>query len=247
MRSLEPVFEGQIWKLDMFDLKELAQQGYIISPEFLESLGDDDGTETYVERLKALAYRPGEQVRLKQDLISKWIDRFSSKPEMAEYVALLRSLKHVGDKKLKIERVLIDTVGDLLYSFVGSDLMVEASFCTNSLPFIHEYGVLMLREDRLWFVHVDDDKSEARQVFEITQEPGRPAQRQLGVDGLESLVKMLSDEPCQAMAGEFAVEDHGAGTWGLLYTPWSSSAPERVLESAVRAIQEAIGLAPSLN
>ncbi|TLX16350.1 hypothetical protein [Rhizobium sp. MHM7A] len=231
----------------MLDLLELARQGYTISPEILAGLGGDRGVETYVQRLKTLAYRPADQVRLRQDLISQWIDQFTSKPQMAEYVSVLHALKNVGDNRLTVERVYVDAVGDILYTFVGSDLKVEATFCTNALPFIHEYGVLTLHEDRLWFVHVDDETSEARQVFEITQEPGRAAQHQLGIDSLTSLAELLRSEDRQAMAGEFAVEDHGAETWGLLYTPWSSSAPEKALASAMQAIQETMSVAPALN
>lgn len=231
----------------MLDLQELARLGYSISPEHLDGLGGDQNVETYVQSLKNLAYRPGDQVRLRQDLISQWIDQFTSKPQMAEYVSVLHALKKVGDSRLNVERVYVDAVGDILYTFVGSDLKVEDTFCTNALPFIHEYGVLTLHEDRVWFVHVDDATSEAKRVFEITQGPGRAAQHQLGIDSLVSLAELLRSEDHQAMAGEFAVEDHGAETWGLLYTPWSSSAPKEALASAMQAIQETMSVAPALN
>jgi hypothetical protein len=231
----------------MLDLQEFAQQGYTISPEYLTGLGGEQEVETYVERLKIIAYRPGDQVRLRQDLISQWIDQFASKPQMAEYVSVLRSLKNVGDNRLDIERVHVDAVGDLIYTFAGSDLKVESTFCANALPFIHEYGVLTFQEDRLWFVHIDDVTSEVKQVFELTQEPGRAAQHQLGIDSLESLANLLKSEARQAMAGEFVVENRGAETWGLIYTPWSSSAPEKELGNAINAIQAAMSAGPAFN
>ncbi len=231
----------------MLDLSALALNGYTFDPEFLDGLGSDHERMEYVQRLTDRAYRPGDQVRLRQDLIARWIDQFAGEPSMAEYVALLHSLKNVGDNRLNVERVHVDAVGDVLYTFAGSDLKVESSLCTNPRPYIHQYGVLTLQEDRLWFVHIDDKTSEAKQVFELTQEPGRAAQHQLGINGLTSLVDLLKTEPDQAMAGEFAVEDHGAETWGLLYTPWSSGATGPDLERALQAITQAMAVSPVYN
>lgn len=231
----------------MLDLQDLARQGYTFASELLNGLGGDQEREEFLQRLKDRAYRPGDQVRLRQDLIARWIVQFTPKPAMTEYVSVLHALKNVGDNRLDVEGVHVDAVGDVLYTFVGSDLKVEASFCTNPRPYIHQYGVLTLQEDRVWFVHIDDESCEAKQVFEITQEPGRAAQQQLGTDSLTALVDLLGTEPDQAMAGEFAVEDHGAETWGLLYTPWSSSASEQVLKTAVQAIKQTMSASPVFN
>ena len=231
----------------MLDLKKLAPSGYTISPAFLESLGGDHEGMEYVRRLIDHAHRPGDQVRLKQELISRLIAQFSAKPEMAEYVGVLQALENVGENRRSIEHVHVDGDGSLLYTFVGSDLKIEASFCTYPRPFIHEYGVLTLQADRLWFVHIDDETSEVRHVFELTQEPGRAARQQLSAESLTELVDLLKTEPDQAMAGEFAVEDHGAESWGLLYTSWSSGASEQILDQAIRAIQEAVSAHPAFN
>lgn len=231
----------------MTDLKELAQQGYTIDAEYLAGLGNDQAKQDYVDRLKRLAYQPGDQVRLRQNQILQWIEQFSAKPQMAEYVGVLKSLQNVGEKKLDIAQVHVDAVGDILYSFVGSDLKVEASFCTNPLPYIHEYGLLMLHDDRIWFVQIDDETSEAKRVFEITQEPGKAARHQMDIDSNDSLVRHLKKEECQAISGEFAVEDHGVETWGLLYTPWQSGALPNELDRATAAIREIVSNALSPN
>jgi hypothetical protein len=224
----------------MVDFKELAQQGYSISSEYLVNFDSVTATEEYIARLKRMAYQPGDQVRLRQDQISVWIAQSAVKPQMAEYQGVLKSLQNVGENKLEVDHVHVDNVGDVIYSFIGSDLKIEASFCTNALPFIHEYGVLALHEDRVWFVHINDQNSDVMRVFEITQEPGRAAKHQIDVDSFSGLVQLLKNEESQAIAGEFAVEDHGAETWGLLYTPWQSSAPVAELEKAILAIQEIV-------
>jgi hypothetical protein len=231
----------------MLNAQDLALQGYIIAPEYLEGLGVDSGEEQFLRRLETLAYRPGEQVRLRQDLISNCIDQFASKPKMAEYVSVLRALTNVGEARLTIESVYVDPKGDVNYVFIGSDLKVDASFCTNPLPFIHEFGILTLQEERVWFAHIDENTAEVKRVFEITQEPGRTVQHQLGFSGMKGLTDLLRGEDRQSMAGEFAVEDRGAETWGLLYSPWSSSASEQELESVVLAIREAVRAAPAFN
>lgn len=231
----------------MLDLNGLARSAYTFDPKFLDNLGSDHDRQEYVQRLTDRAYRPGDQIRLRQDLIARWIGQFAGEPAMAEYVALLHSLKNVGDNRLNVEHVHVDAVGDVLYTFSGSDLKVESSLCTNPRPYIHQYGVLTLQEDRLWFVHIDDETSEAKQVFEITQEPGRAAKQQLGIESLATLVTVLKTEPDQAMAGEFAVEDHGAETWGLLYTPWSSGASGPDLGRAIQAIQQTMAVSPVYN
>lgn len=224
--------------------KELfAAAGIFVSDTYLASFQAGEERDAVSARILANVPHRGDKVRIDQNLVAATDLQFRGRPGTEEYLGVLQSLANLKDQQVEITAVYVDDEGDVSYNLNGSDLKVHRQFCQNALPVVHEFGLLIVHNETLWFVSMDDGNKPTG-VFPLTMEPARVAENQLGASALTGLIEMLNGEENAAITGEFGVEDHGSGQWGLAYTPWTAGAGDSVVEAG-RAAIEALAAHPA--
>lgn len=232
---------------ETLDLAELHRQGIEVSETYVRTLEDNGTVHRLISGIRTQFGLPGEKVKVNQKLVRQALDYHGDNPAVREITGMLKSLQNVGEQSMVVDRLIVDDAGNVFHKVVGSDVKIDDTFIVHANKHIHEFGVLMLHEDRVWFVQFDERDDTAKKAFEVTQEPHRVFNAQLGVDGLSSLRDMLGAEERQAIIGEFAIEDHGIETWGLLYSPWTSVASERFIDAATPVIENELTSRPLCN
>jgi hypothetical protein len=229
------------------ELVELRERGIDVSQDYWDALETEEQRERFLYGMKTQLCLPGEPVRINQKIVAQALSYHGNTPEISEMVGMLQSLQNVGDRVMTVDRIIVDPAGRLFHTVTNSGMKIDDTFITHGNPHIHEYGLLTLHQDRLWFVQLSERDDSVLRVFEITQEPHRVFKNQLDVDSLTGIRQMLENEENQGITGEFSIEDHGAETWGMLFSPWTSGTKGVPLEKARALIEEALANRPLFN
>lgn len=136
------------------------------------------------------------------------------------------------------------------YEFEGIEGRFAAASFHEEAGRDHMYGVVALRDDRMWAVPLSTNfMADSREALpevtgsarEIVAFVGKNVD-QLHPDGLEGMKGMLADG---AIAGEFTlqpIKGYGDvhGPVGLMHSPWSSQTDPREMQVANKAIDQAV-------